>query len=475
MIINEKLTQQCDIGIMGLGVMGCNLALNMADHGFKVAGYDKDSQKVAVLKQKQAQNINSQYTLPEFIKLLKKPRAILLLVPAGPIVDDVINELIEYIEPKDIIIDAGNSFFKDTDRRHDQLMAKGIYFLGVGVSGGEMGARLGPSIMPGGPKEAYESVRVIFESIAAKADNEPCVAYLGPKSAGHYVKMVHNGIEYGVMQLIAESYDLMKRGFHYSNERLQDVYSQWNNGELSSYLLGITSQILKEVDKETGKRLIDEISDVARQKGTGMWTTQNAMELQVPIPIIDLAVAMRDLSAFQKERRILTQLYPSPHFTPGNEKQAIVDLREALFIAISLVYAQGMSLLCRASTHYNYQLNLETIATIWRGGCIIRSALLERIKKAFADNPNLNTLLSDRYFSQIINQYQDSLRRTLILAIELGIPAPGLMASLAYLDAFRSEQLPTNLIQAQRDYFGAHTYERIDKTGFFHTQWEEHS
>ncbi len=471
----EKTDKHCDIGIIGLGVMGANLALNMADHGFSVAGYDQDVTKVNALAEQNNSSIKSSSELKDFLNSISKPRAVLLLVPAGPIVDAVVNELLPLLEPKDIIIDAGNSFFKDTDKRSDQLKQKDIFFLGVGVSGGEMGARLGPSIMPGGPKEAYERVKNIFEAIAAKVDKQPCVAYLGPQSAGHYVKMVHNGIEYGVMQLIAETYDLMKRGLGYDNEQLQAVYSKWNQGKLNSYLLEITSQIFTKKDDLTGSGLIDEISDVARQKGTGAWTTESAMELQIPAPTIDSAVTMRDLSVFKEEREALSKIYQAPKSVKikVDDHQLITHLAHALYMAINIVYIQGFSLLQCASDKYNYQLNLETVATIWRGGCIIRAALLDEIKRQFKSNPSLKNLMLAPDLAKNLNENQQSLRDIIKIAVDFGIPTPGLMTSLAYFDAFRSAKLPSNLIQAQRDYFGSHTYERIDREGTFHTIWEK--
>jgi 6-phosphogluconate dehydrogenase len=353
-------------------------------------------------------------------------------------------------------------------------MAKGIQFLGVGVSGGEEGARHGPSIMPGGSKEAYEQVRPVLEAVAARVNGDPCVTYLGPGSAGHFVKMVHNGIEYGVMQLMAETYDLMKRGLGLNDEELHDVYSAWNNGELNGYLLEITSHIFSKVDEKTGKRLIDEILDVAKQKGTGMWTSQSAMELQVPIPTIDLAVAMRDLSVFAKEREQAGAIYlkPIPRFS-GDRNTFLAQLRGALYAALIITYAQGLVLLVVASKKYEYHLNLEAVARIWRGGCIIRAALLEDICAAFHARPELPNLLLDPNLSHKLMEHQEDLRRVVRQAAEAGVPIPGLMVTLGYLDAYRSVWLPANLIQAQRDYFGAHTYERIDAKGTFHTEWEK--
>ncbi len=358
--------------------------------------------------------------------------------------------------------------------RASNLAAKGIQFLGVGVSGGEEGARHGPSIMPGGPKDAYERVRLVFEAAAAKVNGDPCVTCLGPGSAGHFVKMVHNGIEYGVMQLLAETYDLMKRGLGLNDDELHEVYALWNKGELNGYLVEITSHIFSKQDEKTGKRLIDEILDVAKQKGTGMWTSQSAMELQVPIPTIDLAVAMRDLSVFEKEREQAGAIYQRPirRFT-GDRDTFIKQLGRALYAAMVITYAQGMALLTVASGKYGYQFDLEAVARIWRGGCIIRAALLEDICAAFHARRELPNLLLDPNLSRKLMEHQDDLRRIVCQASESGVPIPGLMVSLGYLDAYRSAWLPANLIQAQRDYFGAHTYERKDAKGTFHTEWEK--
>jgi 6-phosphogluconate dehydrogenase len=472
---DKQLQQLSEIGMVGLGVMGRNLVLNMADHGFSVAGYDKDSAKVEALRQESKQHdVRAAESIQAFVGLLRPPRAIILLVPAGAPVDSVIHDLLPHLDKGDLIIDAGNSYFKDTDVRARNLAAKGIQFLGVGVSGGEEGARHGPSIMPGGPKAAYERVRPVFEAAAAKVNGDPCVTYLGPGSAGHFVKMVHNGIEYGVMQLLAESYDLMKRGLGLNDGELHDVFSAWNHGELNGYLMEITSHIFCKVDEKTGKRLVDEIMDVAKQKGTGMWTSQSAMELQVPIPTIDLAVAMRDLSGFAKEREQASAIYQrSPRRFTGDRKAFLVQLRRALFAGMIIVYAQGMALLAVASDKYEYHLDLEAVARIWRGGCIIRAALLEDICAAFHARPELPNLLLAPNLSVKVLEHQEDLRRVACHAAESWVPAPGLMVSLSYLDAYRSAWLPANLIQAQRDYFGAHTYERIDAKGTFHTEWEK--
>ena len=472
--MSDKQSQQYEIGMVGLGVMGRNLVLNMADHGFPVAGYDKDPAKVAALRQEAKQrDARGAADIKEFIALLRRPRAVMLLVPAGAPVDSVIKDLLPHLDKGDLIIDAGNSYFKDTDLRASHLMAKGIQFLGVGVSGGEEGARHGPSIMPGGPKEAYERVRSVFEAAAAKVNGDSCVAWLGPGSAGHFVKMVHNGIEYGVMQILAETYDLMKRGLGLNDDQLGDVYGKWNNGELNSYLVEITGHIFGKVDEKTGKRLIDEILDVAKQKGTGMWTSQSAMELQVPIPTIDSAVAMRDLSVFAKEREQASAIYQRSMRRFNSDCDTfLTQLGRALYAAMIITYAQGLALLAVASDKYEYRLDLEAVARIWRGGCIIRAALLEDICAAFHVRRDLPNLLLDPNLSHKLMEHQEDLRLVVCQAVKSGVPAPGLMVSLGYLDAYRSAWLPANLTQAQRDYFGAHTYERVDAKGAFHTQWE---
>ena len=472
---NPQPQQTSEIGMVGLGVMGRNLLLNMADHGFPVAGYDMDLAKVGALRQESKQReVRGAANIQDFIALLRRPRAVVMLVPAGPPVDSVINDLLASLQPGDLIIDAGNSYFKDTDVRARIVAAKGMQFLGVGVSGGEEGARRGPSIMPGGPKEAYERVRPVLEAVAARVNGEPCVAWLGPGSTGHFVKMVHNGIEYGVMQLLAESYDLLKRGLGLNDDELHDVFTTWNKSELNGYLLEITSHIFTKRDEKSGQRLIDEILAVARQKGTGMWTSQSAMELQVPIPTIDLAVAMRDMSVFAKERERAGAIYRRSikRFT-GNRELFMAQLGRALFAGVIIVYAQGMALLAVASDKYQYRLNLESVARIWRGGCIIRAALLEDICAAFHARSDLPNLLLDPNLSRKVMEHQEDLRRVACQAAESGVPAPGLIVSLGYLDAYLSAWLPANLIQAQRDYFGSHTYERIDAKGTFHTQWEK--
>jgi 6-phosphogluconate dehydrogenase len=469
------MNTSCDIGMIGLGVMGRNLALNMADHGFAVAGFNRHPDKVALLEQEaEGRTVVGTRSEEELAKALRKPRAVMMMVPAGKAVDQVISDFLAYLEPGDLIIDGGNSHYKDTDIRAAALADKGINFLGVGISGGEKGARFGPSMMPGGAKEAYERVRPIFEAVAAKVDGDPCVTYLGPGSAGHYVKVVHNGIEYGLMQLISETYHLMKSLLGLTDDELNDVYYEWNQGVLESFLLEITYQIFQYVDEKTNQRLIDKILDEAKQKGTGKWTSQDAMDLQVPVPTIDMAVAMRDLSGYKSERETASKSLSGPAPKFGGDKKAFVQsLHNAFFFGMITTYSQGMGLLKTASTTYNYGLQLHEVARIWRGGCIIRARLLEDIRLALKSQPDLPNLMLDGKLSQMLLERQADLRQIVRTAVESGIPAPGLMASLAYFDGYRNGWLPANLIQAQRDYFGSHTYERIDEKGTFHTQWDE--
>ncbi|QMU29579.1 NADP-dependent phosphogluconate dehydrogenase [Adhaeribacter radiodurans] len=467
---------QYDFGMVGLGVMGRNLLLNMADHGFAVAGLDLDAAKALALENEadKGKPVKGTTIAEEFIQSLRKPRALMLLVPAGKAVDAAIASLLPFLEPGDIVIDGGNSYFPDTDRRDAALGEKGIHFFGMGISGGEKGARFGPSMMPGGDKQAYERLRPIFEAVAAKVNGEPCVTYLGNGSAGNYVKMVHNGIEYGIMQLIAETYDFLKRGLGLNDDALQQVFSSWNQTEIQSFLIEITGEILQKNDEVTGQRLVNMISDRARQKGTGKWTSQNAMDLQVPLPTVDMAVTMRDLSAYKDERVQAAQQLGGIDVASNSDtdnSQLIDQLRQAFYFSMLITYAQGLVQLRVASQAYNYGLQLQEVAKIWRGGCIIRAACLEDIRQAFATNPDLPNLLLDPKIGQSLLQRQTDVRAVVKTAVDKGIPMPALLASLSYFDAYRSATLPTNLIQAQRDYFGAHTYERIDQPGIFHTQW----
>lgn len=466
---------QYDFGTVGLGVMGSNISLNVADHGFAAAGLDLSPEKAAAFQAaaQPGQSVFGTTSAEEFAKSLKTPRAILLLVPAGALVDLAIESLSPFLEPGDIVIDGGNSFFTDTNRRFTTLKEKGIHFFGMGISGGESGARFGPAMMPGGDKLAYERLRPIFEAIAAKVNGEPCVAYLGNGSAGNYVKMVHNGIEYAIMQLISETYDLLKRGLGVTDADIQKLFAEWNEGELKSFLIEITAEILKVKDEETGDLLVNVISDWARSKGTGKWTSQNAMDLQAPVPSIDSAVTMRNLSAHKEQRLLASEILGnvSPNGTTdiSTIKQALHD---AYYFAMINIYAQGLAQLSIASKEYQYEIDMAAVTKIWRGGCIIRATCLEDFRKAFAANADLPNILLDANISQLVSNRSQSAREIAKLAIENGIPAPVFLSSLSYFDAYRSAILPTNLIQAQRDFFGAHTYERIDKEGFFHTIWE---
>ncbi len=463
------------IGMIGLGVMGRNLLLNMADHGYSVVGYDKDPDKIDALRREgRNRKVQGAGSIGEFLSALERPRTVMLLVPAGKIVDSVIDDLTPELDSADLVIDGGNSHFKDTDRRSRALADKGLHFMGMGISGGEKGARFGPSMMPGGPKEAWNRVQKILEAVSAHVDGDPCVTWLGPGSAGHYVKMVHNGIEYGIMQLIAETYHLMKQGLGLTNAELHEVYARWNDAELQSYLVEITADIFRQPDDRSDSELIDMILDEARQKGTGKWTSQDAMDLQVPVPTIDTAVAMRDLSGFKPLREKIAGVLNGPAPDVETPRDVfITQLRHALYFAMITTYAQGMALLHEASGTYDYQLKLNDVARIWRGGCIIRAGVLEDIRTVFSEQPKLENLLLAGVFREVIETRQADIRRVVRAAVAAGIPAPGLAAALSYYDAFRSRWLPANLVQAQRDYFGSHTYERIDADGVFHTRWDE--
>lgn len=462
-----------EYGMIGLGTMGRNLVYNMSDHGYSVIGFDKNSSQVETLKKEAVNdNVFATSNSDEFLKGLKSPKVIMMLVPAGKIVDDVINEFLPFLSKNDLLIDCGNSHFTDTNRRYEQLRKSNIHFMGIGISGGELGARHGPSIMPGGPKEVYTRVDDMLKAVAAKANNEPCVTWLGPGSAGHYVKMVHNGIEYGLMQLISEVYHLFKKYAGMNNDDLYTIFSKWNEGELKSYLIEITADIFTQKDDLTDGRILDKILDRAAQKGTGAWTSEDAMNLQVPIPVIDIAVSMRDLSAYKQERELAQQKLNGPELQfKGTKSELINWMEQALSFSIITVYAQGMALLQVASTKYKYDLKLNDIAAIWRGGCIIRASLLEPIRVAFSQQPNLSNLMLDDSFSKKLIQSQEGIRKIIQIGVKSGIPLPAMMGALAYYDSYRSGWLPANLIQAQRDNFGAHTYERNDREGIFHTHW----
>lgn len=467
--------QLFDFGMIGLGVMGRNLLLNMADHGFPVIGFDKDNQKSAALEAAATPGttVKGVNTLAEMISQLKAPRKIMMLVPAGKPVDEVIAELLPLLSQGDIVIDGGNSHYTDTLRRVTYLKEKGLHFMGVGISGGEHGARTGPSIMPGGDPQAYPQVQPILEAVAAKVNGSSCVAHLGKGAAGHYVKMVHNGIEYAIMQLISESYDLMHRGLGLSNDELHKVYRNWNEGELQSFLIDITRDIFLQPDDKTPARLVDMILDKAGSKGTGKWTSQDAMDLGVPVPVIDMAVASRDLSSFKEERIQAAALYKTvPAAIEVAREVFIQELQDALYFATIICYAQGLAMLHRASSELDMEIPLPEVVRVWRGGCIIRSSLLETFHKAYLENPQLPNLLLDPSIAQLLQSKRQHMRNVIMHATQTGYPVAGLMAALAYFDAYRSDRLPTNLIQAQRDFFGAHTYQRTDMPGSFHTVWQ---
>lgn len=463
-----------DFGMIGLGTMGRNFLLNVADHGFSVVGLDKDDDKARLLEREGGdRQVKGATETEDFVKALSLPRKIMMLVPAGKVVDAVIEDLLPHLDDGDLIIDGGNTFFEDTNRREVYLREKGIRFLGVGVSGGAKGARFGPSIMPGGEESSYEIVQPILEAVAAKVAGEPCVTYLGNSSAGNYVKMVHNGIEYGLMQLTAEAYDLLKRAGGLTNEEIHQAFTQYNEGKLASYLIEISAKIMAQKDTFTAADLVDKILDKGKQKGTGKWTSQNSMDLGIAIPTIDAAVAMRGISAFKAQRTQIEAQLPIHFSSTTISKESIVALVEdALYFSFLITYSQGMTLLAAASEEYNYNLNMEDIARIWRGGCIIRAGLLEKMRQAYDAAPQLSTLLLSEVFKDDFLDHHRKLRLLLKLAMDQGIPTLCLSAALGYFDAYRTGRLPLNLVQAQRDFFGSHTYERIDMDGIFHFQWE---
>jgi 6-phosphogluconate dehydrogenase len=466
---------QFDFGMVGLGVMGCNLLLNMADKGYAVIGYDKDSEKTRLFEASASKNtvVKGVNSLEEMIGQLKLPRKIMMLVPAGSPVDSVIKDLSPLLQKGDIIIDGGNSHYTDTLRRIEALESKGYHFMGVGISGGEEGARKGPSIMPGGDLEAYQHVEPILKAVSAKVDGIPCVSYLGHNAAGHYVKMVHNGIEYAIMQLISECYDLLHTGMEYSNEELHRVFDTWNQNELKSFLLEITSKIFTKKDEKTGSHyLVDMILDKAGAKGTGQWTSEEGLDLPMPIPNIDVAVMMRNLSSLKEERDKAAQLYKYEVVKIDQQKDSFVKrLYDAFYFATVISYAQGLALLSKASSELKMDIPLPQVVSVWRGGCIIRSALLEKFKMAF-EHSSLKNLLLDENIVIDLKKRENSIQQIVSIAALHNIPAAGFMAALNYYNSYRRKLLPTNLIQAQRDFFGAHTYQRIDVEGIFHTQWE---
>ena len=467
----------CDIGLIGLAVMGQNLVLNMNDHGFKVAVFNRTVSKVDDFLTSEAKGtqVVGAHSMEELAALLKRPRRVMLMVKAGDSVDQTIDHLLPFLEEGDIVIDGGNSLFTDSNRRTKDLAAKGILFIGTGVSGGEEGARFGPSIMPGGNPAAWPHVKAIFQAIAAKVeDGTPCCDWVGENGAGHYVKMVHNGIEYGDMQLICEAYDLLQRGLGLTADELAEVFTEWNKGELDSYLIEISSHIFAKKD-EDGTPLVDKILDTAGQKGTGKWTVFSSLDLGQPVTLIGESVFARCLSALKDERVEASKILQGPATKPaaGDRAAFIEDVRCALYCSKIISYAQGYMLLRAAAKENGWNLNMGGIALMWRGGCIIRSRFLGMIKIAYDKTPALENLLLDSFFYGVLNQYQASWRKGLVHAVELGVPTPAFSTALAFFDGYRTGRLPANLLQAQRDYFGAHTYERTDKPRgeFFHTNW----
>lgn len=468
-------TSQYDFGMIGLGTMGCNLLLNMADNHFAVIGFDINRARAQEFEASANPNtvVKGVFELSSLVHELKKPRKIMMLVPAGKPVDDVINNLLPLLEKDDIIIDGGNSHFTDTLNRIHFLKEKGIHFMGIGISGGEMGARTGPSIMPGGDQTAWLQVKPILEAVSAKVNREPCVAYMGRSAAGHFVKMVHNGIEYGIMQLISEAYDILKRAVGLTNEQLHDVFKSWNQGEMQSFLLEITADIFTHKDADTGKGMVDIILDKAGAKGTGKWTSQNAMDLAMPIPTIDAAVAARNISIYKDERKAAAELYVSLSAKTITDKEKFIQhLHDALYFATILCYAQGLALLHRASSELEMDVPLPDVVKIWRGGCIIRSALLDTFYTVYRKNPQLPNILLNKKIARLLKSKEKKLRTVIRQVTAMRIPIAGFTSGMAYFDAYCSSQLPTNLIQAQRDFFGAHMYQRIDKEGTFHYEWQ---
>jgi len=469
-----------DFGMIGIGVMGSNLLLNMADHGFAVIGFDLKQERADKLEAaaKKGTVVKGTTDIGEMIASLKKPRKIMMLVPAGKPVDSVVENLLPHLEKNDIVIDGGNSYYKDTLKRITYLQDKGIHFFGMGVSGGELGARFGPSMMPGGDKEAYQYLQPILEAIAAKANNESCVAYMGNNAAGHYVKMVHNGIEYAIMQMISEVYDLLHRSGGLTNDALHTIFKKWNEGQLHSFLIEITAEVFKTQDNDTEDPtdfLVDKILDQAGSKGTGKWTSQEAMDLPVPIPTIDMAVAMRDLSVYKQQRVAAARLYQPTVNSIEITQNDLNHLENALAFCFTIAYAQGLSMLAKASVELSMNIPMPDVIRVWKAGCIIRSALLGNFTEAFKKDPNLPNLLLDTDIAQILENRDDSLRQVIQMGISAKIPMMAMMSALGYYDAYLSDRMPTNLIQAQRDYFGAHTYQRIDKEGVFHTEWHSGS
>ncbi len=462
------------IGVIGLAVMGKNLALNIESKGFSVSVFNRSREKTdELLNEAQGKNLIGMYSIEDFVNSLEVPRKILIMVKAGKPVDDTIEQLKPYLSKGDILIDGGNSFYVDTIRRNRDLEREGYRFIGTGVSGGEEGALHGPSIMPGGQEDAYKLVEPMLTAISAKVDGEPCCTYIGTDGAGHYVKMVHNGIEYGDMQLISEAYFLLKNILGLSEKELHNVFSEWNKGELDSFLIDITQDIFTKYDEETGKPMVDVILDTAGQKGTGKWTSQSALDLGVSTPTITEAVFARCISAIKSERVAASKILKGPsNLSYDKDKNELIEaVRKALYASKICSYAQGFALMKAAADEYGWNLNYGEIAMIFRGGCIIRAQFLHRIKEAYDNNKDIANLMLDPYFKNILESYQDAWREVICIGVKFGIPTPAFSSALAYFDSYRSEFLPANLLQAQRDYFGAHTFERIDKEGIFHYKW----
>lgn len=463
------------LGVIGLGVMGRNLALNAESKGFSAAGYDLSPEKVAQFEAAaQGKKLVATRSLKDFVAALETPRRILMMVPAGAPVDSVLRDLRPFLSRDDIVIDGGNSYFKDTERRAKELETAGLRFFGMGVSGGEEGALHGPSLMPGGYEESYRHLEAVLTRMAAQTEDGPCCTYLGPGGAGHYVKMVHNGIEYGIMQAICEVYAILKTGWNLSAAELRDIFASWNRGELNSFLVEITALVLAKIDPETKKPLVDLILDEAEQKGTGKWTAQDSLDLGAAVPSLGAAVYARILSAQKDERVAASAVLKGPDGrVSGDKGEWIEKVRHALHLMMVACYAQGFEQLRLASAEYKYSLKMPDIARIWKGGCIIRSKMLDPIATAFRTDASLKNLMLNDFFSRVVNENAGSLRETMKLAVDLGVSAPVMGASLAYLDGYRQERLPANLLQALRDCFGAHTYRRIDREGVFHTNWNK--
>ena len=472
----QPKAKQGQFGMMGLAVMGRNLALNVEEHGFPVSVWNRESEKVdAFIDEFQAKQFIGTKSLEEFVQSLERPRRLMMLIKAGPPVDQMMDKLKPLLEPGDVVIDGGNSYFKDTQRREANWRSAGLNFVGSGVSGGEDGARFGPSLMPGGSTEAYEHIKPIFEAIAAKTDSGPCVTYVGPDGAGHFVKMVHNGIEYGDMQLIAEAYDILGSALQLEAPELAEIFSEWNRGELESFLIEITADIFRVRDEETGRPLVDLVLDKAEQKGTGKWTAQEAIDMGVPIPTIAAALDSRVISSMKDERVAASKKIKGPRAKKvrGDKQKLIKAVHDALYASKICSYAQGLSLIRRGSDAHNWNINLSEMARIWKGGCIIRARFLDSIMRAYDRKPKLPNLLLDDEFRKWIRAAQSNWRLAVKTAQSMGVPVPAMSASLSYFDSYRTARLPQNLTQAQRDYFGSHTYERIDhpERGHVHTDW----